>query len=66
VATAQILRECESGDDDRGGAVGTQSSHGSQPVFEPAVVGLDPVVGVLLDVMPRRRHHLVEDPRVDR
>jgi hypothetical protein len=31
-------------------------------MFESAVVGLDPVVGVLLDVVPRRWHQVVEDP----
>jgi hypothetical protein len=28
----------------------------SQSVFEPAVITFDQVVGVLLDVMPRRRN----------
>ena len=31
-----------------------------------AVAGLDPVVGVLLDVMPYRRHQVVEDPGITR
>jgi hypothetical protein len=42
------------------------NSHGSPPVFEAAVVGFDPVVRVLLDVMPRRWQQFVEHPRVDR
>jgi hypothetical protein len=35
-------------------------------VFELAVVGLDRVVGVLFDVVPRRGHQLVEGGRVYR
>jgi hypothetical protein len=35
-------------------------------VFEPAVIGLDPVAGILLDVMPRGGDQLVKDERVDR
>jgi hypothetical protein len=32
----------------------------------PAVVGLDPVVLTLLDVVPRGRHQFLEHPRIDR
>ena len=34
------------------GAVVREAAHGSQSGFEPAVVGFDPVVRVLLDVVP--------------
>jgi hypothetical protein len=34
--------------------------HRSQPVFQPAVISLDRIVGVLLDMVPRRRDELVE------
>jgi hypothetical protein len=44
-----------SGDDDLGGPVGAQAPHRSEPVLELAVVGLDRVVGVPLDVVPGRR-----------
>src|SRR4051812_31670862 len=44
-----------SGDDHLRCLVRPQSAHGSQPVFELAVVSLDRIVGVLLDVMPSRR-----------
>jgi hypothetical protein len=46
--------------------VGPKSAHRSEPVFELAVVGLDRVVGILLDVVPRRRDEVVEHGRVDR
>jgi hypothetical protein len=48
------------GDDDVRGAVGMPAVHGSQPVFRPAVVGLDPFVDLSFDVMPRGRHQLFE------
>ena len=38
----------------------------SQPVFEAAVIGLDPVVRVLLDVVPCRRDQAVKHAREDR
>jgi hypothetical protein len=66
VAAAQILDEGESGDDDRGGAVGAWAAHGPRPVLKAAEVGIDAIVGVLLDAVPRRRHELVKDPGVDR
>jgi hypothetical protein len=53
------------GDDDSGRPVPLQSSHGPQPGLEPAVVGLDGVVGVLLHVVERTGQHLVEHGRVD-
>jgi hypothetical protein len=42
------------------------ASHRSEPVLELAVVGLDAVVGVAFDVVPRRRNQLVEDCRIHR
>jgi hypothetical protein len=47
-------------------SVGSQSAHRSRPVFESAVVGLDRVVGVLLDAVPGGRHQFVEHRGVDR
>jgi hypothetical protein len=44
------------GDDRLGASIGLEPAHRSEPVLEVAVVGLDRVVRVLLDVMPRRRH----------
>jgi hypothetical protein len=34
-------------------------------VLELAVIGLDRIIGVLLDVVPRRRDQVVEDGGVD-
>ena len=38
-------------------------AHRSRPMFQSAVVGLDPVVGVLFGVVPGCRHQLVDGPR---
>ena len=54
------------GDDHLRGPVGLQPAHRSESVFELAVIGLDRIVRVSLDVMPRRRDQLVEHGRVDR
>jgi hypothetical protein len=35
-------------------------------VFEPAVVGLDVVVGIPFHVLPRRQNQFIERPRTDR
>ena len=34
-------------------------------MFEPAVIGLYPVIGIPFHVVPRRRDQLVEHPRID-
>ena len=43
----------------------SQPAHRSQPMFELAVIGLDRIVGVPFDVMPRRRDQFLEHGRVD-
>ena len=43
-----------------------EPSHRPQPRLQPAVVGLDPVVGVLLGSMPRCRQQLLQHDRVGR
>jgi hypothetical protein len=43
-----------------------QSSHRPQPGFEPAVVGFDSVVGVLLEHVTRTWGQLVDHARIDR
>ena len=40
--------------------IALESPHWSAPVFEPAVVGFDPVVRVLLGVVERARQELVD------
>jgi hypothetical protein len=37
-----------------------------QPTFQPAMVGLDHVVGVLLGDMPSSRRQIVKNARIDR
>jgi hypothetical protein len=61
VAAAEVLDEGVSGDDDLGCDVCSQAPHRSEPVLEPAVIGFDRVVGVLLDVMPRGAQQLIDD-----
>ena len=41
VAAAEILYEGESCDDDSSGVFSAQPAHGSQSVFQPAVVGFE-------------------------
>ncbi len=43
-----------------------ESAHRPEPGFEPAVIGFDGVVGVLLGDMQRRWDEFVEDPYVRR
>jgi hypothetical protein len=52
VAASYVLHKGEDGDDYLRGAVGAQPSYRSEPVFESAVVGHYPVVGILLGVVP--------------
>ena len=66
MSAAQILNEGVPGDDHLGCSIGEQPAHRSEPVFELAVVGLDEVVGVLLDVVPGRGEEFVEYGGVDR
>jgi hypothetical protein len=54
VPAPEILDEGVPGDDRLSGVVGMESALRSEPLFELAVIGLDPVVGVAFDVMPRR------------
>jgi hypothetical protein len=60
VAAAQILHEGVPGDHHVRGAIGLKSAHRSQSALELAVIRLDRIVGVPLDVMPRRGQQLVE------
>jgi hypothetical protein len=53
------------GNDDPGGSISLQSSHGSKSGFEASVVGLSGVVGMDLCVMLGRRQQLVEDAGID-
>jgi hypothetical protein len=65
VAAAQILHEGVAVDHHLRGAIGLKPAHRSQPAFELTMVGLDRIVRVLLDVVPRRRNQLAEHTGVD-
>ena len=52
VASPDVLHERMAGNDDSGATVLLESSHRSQPCLQAAVIGLDPVVGVLLGAVP--------------
>src|SRR6266545_5068793 len=65
VATAKVLNEGMSGEDDPGGAVSLQSAHRAEPRLQAPVVGLKGVVGTDLRAMKGRRQHLIQNPRVD-
>src|SRR6266540_3144944 len=64
-APAEVLDEGVRGNDDTGGAIALQPSHGSKSGFEAAVVGLQWVVGMGVGVMEGRREQLVDDAGVE-
>ena len=66
VASTQVLHERVTGGDGAGGAVSLETTHRSKSGLEPSMIGLDGVVRVLLDAVPRVRDQLVQDTRVDR
>jgi hypothetical protein len=63
-ASAEILDEGMAGDDDPGGTVSLQSSHGSKPGLQASVVGLDGVVGVGFGVVEGRGEQVIGDAGV--
>jgi hypothetical protein len=60
VASMQVLDEHVTRGDGAGGAVSLEAAHGSESGSEPAAVGFDWVVRVLLDPVQRLRDQLVE------
>jgi hypothetical protein len=66
VAAPEILHEGMSGSDHGGRVEPFESAHRPEPGFEPAMICLDGVVGVLLGHVQRCRGEFVEDPQVCR
>ena len=66
VPSTKVLDQGMPGDHDPGAAVLLEPAHGTKSCLQPAVVALDPVVGVPLGVVPRRREQLLQDHRVGR
>jgi hypothetical protein len=64
--TTQLLHEGVTGGNNTQRAERLNATHRAQPCLQPAVVGFDAVVGVLLEHVPRGRNTLVYNPRVDR
>jgi hypothetical protein len=64
MAPSKVLDEAMTANDHPGGTVLLEAAHGTQPRLQAAVVGLDPVVGVLLGSMPRCREQLLQHDRV--
>ena len=62
MAAAEVLYQSVAGDDHCGGAVGLQAAHG-RPCFEPAVIALDAVVGVLVGAVEHAVDQLLDDRR---
>jgi hypothetical protein len=54
VSAPKVLDEPMPGDDDPGATVLLESSHRSQARLQPAVIRLDPVVGVPVGAVPCR------------
>ena len=61
VAASEVLDEGVSADDDACGPVGLEAAHGSEPRFQPRVIGLDPVVRMLGSVVLGVAAQLVDD-----
>jgi hypothetical protein len=66
MAPSKVLDEAMTANDHPGGTVLLEAAHRPQPRLQAAVVGLDPVVGVLLGSMPRCREQLLQHDRVGR
>jgi hypothetical protein len=60
VAAANVLHERVTAHDHAGGVVAFEAAHRPEPGFEPAVVGFDPIVRVLLSVVKRGRDQLLD------
>jgi hypothetical protein len=61
VPAAHVLHERVAVHDHAGGAIAHESPHRTQPRLEPAVIGLDPVVRVLLGVVEGGWDELIDD-----
>jgi hypothetical protein len=66
VSTAQVLDERMPATDQLGGADAFQAAHRSRAGLQPAVIGSNRVVGVLLHDVARLGHELVDHTRVRR
>ena len=66
VRSTDVLHEGVSCDDDPGAAVLLEPTHRSQSGLQPAVVGLDAVVGVLVGAVPGSWQQLLQHRRVRR
>jgi hypothetical protein len=64
VASPEVLHEAMPGDDHPGTGVLLEPLHRSQPRLQPAMIGLDLVVGVRLGAMPRRWEQLLQHDRM--
>jgi hypothetical protein len=60
VAATDVLHERMAADDHPGGMVAFESAHWSEPGLQAATVGFDPIVRVLLGVVKRARHELLD------
>jgi hypothetical protein len=66
VAAAKVLHQRMPGDDHPGTTVLFEAAHWSQSSLQPAMVALDPVVGVLISAVPCRWQQRLQHPWVDR
>jgi hypothetical protein len=66
MSAPHILYQCMPRDDHSGTAVLLEPPHRSQPRLQPTVVALNPVVGVPIGSVLRRRQQLLEYHRIGR
>ena len=66
MAASEVLDERVAGADHAGGAQPFQSAHRGQSSFEPAMIGFNGIVRVLLHDMARGGQQLIEHSRVGR
>jgi hypothetical protein len=66
VSAAKVLDERMPDEHHLGAAVLLQAAHRSQPGLQPAVICLDPVVGVSVGAVPCRWQQLLQRQRIHR
>jgi hypothetical protein len=60
MTASDVLHERMPADDHACSPVAFESAHWAEPRFEPSVVGFDPIVRILLGVVERVRHELLD------
>jgi hypothetical protein len=60
MAAPNVLHQRVAAHDHAGGMVAFEVPHRTQPRLEPSVIGLNPIIRILLRVVERCRHELID------